>query len=80
LIVKEQKTTRGLMLYNGASLWGRIIGIYSTLATPFFQFFTKYFLIDNNLSTKNYILNYSTNLQPLDQWCFMYYASFLIIL
>ena len=40
------------MLYNGASLWGRIIGIYSTLATPFFQFFTKYFLIDNNLSTK----------------------------
>jgi hypothetical protein len=32
-------------------LWGRIIGIYHDLATPFFQFFEKYFLIDNNLST-----------------------------
>ena len=38
------------MLYNGASLWGRIIGIYHDLATPFCDFFTKYFLIDNNLS------------------------------
>jgi hypothetical protein len=46
LIVKEQKTTRGFMLYNGASLWGRIIGIYHDLATPFFQFFAKYFLTD----------------------------------
>jgi len=45
LIVKEQKTTRGLMLYNGASLWGRIIGIYPNLATPFLRFFENIFLL-----------------------------------
>jgi len=27
-------------------LWGRIIGIYHGLATPFYVFFAKYFLTD----------------------------------
>jgi hypothetical protein len=43
LIVKEQKTTRCLVLYNGASLWGRIIGFYHDLATPFCDFLQNIF-------------------------------------
>jgi len=31
------------MLYNGASLWGRIIGIYHGLATPFYVFLQNIF-------------------------------------
>ena len=37
------------MLYNGASLWWRIIGIFLSPRNPFLAFFSIFVLIEDNL-------------------------------